>query len=195
MFYVAALGAAGVQVEALSPLLAFPDSIFVEDAAFVLPEGAILLRPGAPSRAGEAAAIAPDIERHFGAVERVELGMIDGGDILILPDAILVGLSARTDREGAECFASWARRLGRTVSRGRHACWDRFISRAAARCLTRPLCSPHRSAVDSFEGLEVLVTAEGRIERGQCDSRQRSYADERRCAAHGGHPCSSAASP
>ena len=51
--YVAALEAAGVAVDTLPPLDAFPDSIFVEDPAFVLPEGAILLRPGAPSRIGE----------------------------------------------------------------------------------------------------------------------------------------------
>ena len=38
-------------MEVLPPLADFPDSIFVEDPAFVLPEGAILLRPGAPSRA------------------------------------------------------------------------------------------------------------------------------------------------
>src|SRR4051812_30615093 len=52
--YVAALEAAGLNVEVLAPLDEFPDSVFVEDPAFVLAEGAILLRPGAPSRIGEA---------------------------------------------------------------------------------------------------------------------------------------------
>jgi dimethylargininase len=49
-----ALGDAGVAVETLEPLAAFPDSVFLEDPALVLPEGAILLRPGASSRFGEA---------------------------------------------------------------------------------------------------------------------------------------------
>ena len=157
--YVAALRAAGVAVKVLAPLPDFPDSIFVEDAAFVLPAGAILLRPGAPSRAGEAAAIAPDIERHFGPVERIESGMIDGGDILILPDAILVGLSERTDREGAENFADWAGRLGRAV---------RVVETPAGSLHFKSGCSllddnlvlATSDAADSFEELEVLVTAE-----------------------------------
>ena len=134
--YVSALAAAGVEVEVLAPLPDFPDSVFVEDAAFVLPEGAILLRPGAPSRAGEAAAIAPDIERHFRPVDSVESGMIDGGDILILPDAILVGLSARTDREGAEHFAGAVGRPERFLTAGFGAFLalagvDRWVARVA----------------------------------------------------------------
>src|SRR5689334_8390972 len=66
--YVAALQAAGVTVETLPPLDDFPDSIFVEDPALVFPEGAIVLRPGAPSRLGEAAAIAPVLRRRFTTV-------------------------------------------------------------------------------------------------------------------------------
>lgn len=113
--YVAALESAGVAVEALPPLEEFPDSVFVEDPAFVLPEGAILLRSCAPSRAGEAATLEPVLRRRFDQVLTLDRGFADGGDILILPDEILIGLSARTDREGAARFAALADRLGRTV--------------------------------------------------------------------------------
>ena len=51
--YVAALRDLGLSVDVLPPLEAFPDSVFVEDPALVFAQGAILLRPGAPSRAGE----------------------------------------------------------------------------------------------------------------------------------------------
>jgi dimethylargininase len=51
--YAAALEAAGLRVELLEPLEEFPDSVFVEDPALVFREGAILLRPGAPTRVGE----------------------------------------------------------------------------------------------------------------------------------------------
>ena len=44
--YVVALEQAGLAVTVLPPLEAHPDSLFVEDAAFVFPEGAIVLRPG-----------------------------------------------------------------------------------------------------------------------------------------------------
>ena len=47
--YVAALEAAGVAVEILPSLEAFPDSMFVEDPALVFTEGAIVMRPGAAS--------------------------------------------------------------------------------------------------------------------------------------------------
>jgi dimethylargininase len=111
--YVAALEAAGLGVEILPPLPEHPDSVFVEDPAFVLPEGAILLRPGAPSRFGEAAFLEPFLERHFAHVARVDRGFVDGGDILILPDEIVVGMSARTDLEGAGRFCGILRDLGR----------------------------------------------------------------------------------
>jgi dimethylargininase len=113
--YVAALEAAGVKVETLPALPDHPDSVFVEDPAFVLTEGAILLRPGAPSRFDEAASLAPALHRHFANVGTVDKGFVDGGDILVLPDEILVGLSERTDREGAERFRELARDLGRSA--------------------------------------------------------------------------------
>jgi len=113
--YVAALEAGGVAVEMLEPLGEFPDSVFVEDPAFVLSEGAILLKPGAPSRMAEAEAIAPALRRRFERVLELDEGFADGGDILILPDEILIGLSARTDRLGARRFCELAAELGRPV--------------------------------------------------------------------------------
>ena len=63
--YVDALGAAGLAVQVLEAREDFPDSVFVEDPALVFPEGAILLRPGAQSRAGEVAEIAPVLRLRF----------------------------------------------------------------------------------------------------------------------------------
>lgn len=111
--YVAAIEAAGVAVDILPPLADFPDSVFVEDPAFVFGEGAILLRPGAPSRFAEPPTLAPALHRQFAHVAAVEDGFVDGGDILVLPGEILIGLSARTDRTGAERFCGLARDLGR----------------------------------------------------------------------------------
>jgi dimethylargininase len=111
--YVAALEASGVAVEVLPPLADHPDSVFVEDPAFVLTDGAILLRPGAPSRFAEPATLAPALRRHFAHVAAVDDGFVDGGDILVLPDEILVGLSARTDENGATRFCDLLRELGR----------------------------------------------------------------------------------
>ena len=113
--YVAELEAAGVAVEILPPLPGHPDSVFVEDPAFVLTEGAILLRPGAPSRFAEAATLAPALHRHFARVTAVDEGFVDGGDIIVLPDEILIGLSERTDRAGAGRFCDLVGDLGRSA--------------------------------------------------------------------------------
>ena len=66
--YVATLRATGATVIELDPLEAYPDSVFVEDTALCLPEGAVVMRPGAPSRLGEAAEMAPHLRALYGQV-------------------------------------------------------------------------------------------------------------------------------
>src|ERR1700761_6158096 len=72
--YIAALEAAGVAVQVLDPLEDFPDSIFVEDPALVFTEGAVLLHPGAASRAGEREFIAPVLKDRFETVLTIAEG-------------------------------------------------------------------------------------------------------------------------
>jgi len=101
--YVRALQRAGLQVTVLAALEDFPDSVFIEDAALCLPESIVLLRPGAPSRTGEAVALGVALRELGYAVTACEAnGFIDGGDILATESGILVGLSERTDRRGSE---------------------------------------------------------------------------------------------
>ena len=114
--YVAALESAGLAVDILPPLEAFPDSVFVEDPALVFGQGAILLRPGAKARIGEAEQLRPALQRHFPELIEVSDGFADGGDILATADKILIGLSDRTDVRGAQ---SVARGLGRFGLRAR----------------------------------------------------------------------------
>lgn len=111
--YVAALREAGVEVDVLPPLEDFPDAIFVEDPALVFTEGAIVLRPGAPTRRGEAAALAPELRRRFPRVLELGEGAVDGGDVMVTPDAVLIGLSARTDEAGARALERLLGELGR----------------------------------------------------------------------------------
>jgi dimethylargininase len=99
--YIDALRAARVQVTVLDPLENFPDSIFVEDPALVFSQAAVLLRPGAPSRMLEARELAATLEARFPEVLSLSEGYADGGDILVTPGRVLIGLSARTDETGA----------------------------------------------------------------------------------------------
>lgn len=111
--YVATLRDLGLAVDVLEPLDAFPDALFTEDVALTFPEGAILLRPGAPSRAGEVAHIREPLAAHHPRLlEMTGPGYADGGDILRLADRVIIGLSARTDRTGAEELAALLGKLG-----------------------------------------------------------------------------------
>lgn len=104
--YLAALQAAGVEVQVLPPLEPFPDAIFIEDPALVFSAGAVVLRSRAVSRAGEAAALEPVLQARFATVLHLPgAGFVDGGDVLMTPEGALVGLSSRTDRAGAEALA------------------------------------------------------------------------------------------
>jgi dimethylargininase len=114
--YCAALVKAGVALTILPPLEAYPDSIFVEDPALVFPEGAILLRPGARSRAGEAEEIAPTLRERFEIVLALEGGHAEGGDILVTPERVMIGLSARTDKAGAEALTGLLAKLGKRAA-------------------------------------------------------------------------------
>lgn len=111
--YNEALRKAGVSVRILEPLEDFPDSIFVEDPALVFHEGAILLRPGIASREGETAAIAPVLRERFDTVLELPRGHVDGGDVLTTPNAVMIGLSSRTDRTGAEALIECLGKIGR----------------------------------------------------------------------------------
>ncbi|MDF1794779.1 MAG: arginine deiminase family protein [Thalassobaculaceae bacterium] len=119
--YQAALAAAGLATTVLEPLEEFPDSVFVEDAALCLPEGAVVLRPGAPSRLGEAVMIAPALREMFGDVRHLPAlgdhghGRIEGGDVLVTDREILVGRSARTNGAGIEALRIAVRDWGYTV--------------------------------------------------------------------------------
>lgn len=159
-FYVAALEAAGLIVETLPALAEHPDSVFVEDPAFVLTEGAILLRPGAPSRFAEAGSLAPVLNRHFANVAEVDRGFVDGGDILVLPDEILIGLSARTDETGAGRFRELARDLGRSARIVEPPAGLLHLKTGCALVEERTLIAVPAIA-PLFPGHEVLITPPG----------------------------------
>ncbi|MCA1406620.1 dimethylarginine dimethylaminohydrolase [Ensifer sp. IC3342] len=112
--YIGAMREAGVEVTVLPALEAFPDSIFVEDPALVFTEGAILLRPGAATRVNETKEIEPTLREMFDTVlDLPGSGYADGGDVLTTRESVMIGLSARTDKAGAEALQSCLDRLGR----------------------------------------------------------------------------------
>ncbi len=160
--YVAALQSTGAEVIELPALEDHPDSCFVEDSALCLCEGAIAMRPGAPSRLGEAAAMRPVLERVYSEVRGVETGFIEGGDILVTEKEILVGRSARTDAEGVaeltKLVADWgyAVREVETPPGVLH-----FKTDCSLLDEETILATPRLDASGCFEGYRVVHTAEG----------------------------------
>jgi dimethylargininase len=111
--YIAAMSNAGVKVDVLPPLSEFPDSIFVEDPALTFPNGAILLRPGALTRRMETDHILSTLQYHFDNVlELPQPGFVEGGDVLRTPTKVMIGLSERTNQEGASALLTCLANLG-----------------------------------------------------------------------------------
>ena len=100
--YLEALTTAGLEVIVLDPLPDFPDAHFVEDTAVVTPDVAVITNPGAAARRGEAESIAPILAK-FRKIERIQPpGTVDGGDVLQVGNHFFIGLSERTNKQGAE---------------------------------------------------------------------------------------------
>jgi dimethylargininase len=156
--YIGALRAAGVQVTVLDALEQFPDSIFVEDPALVFSQAAVLLRPGAPSRMAETRELTATLEARFPEVLQLSEGFADGGDILVTPGCVLIGLSARTDEVGAAALQVLLKSIGlasRVVSVPQgtlHLKTDcSLIDEATV------LATPELAKSEVLEGLRILV--------------------------------------
>jgi dimethylargininase len=98
--YVAALGALGLEIEWLEPLPQNADGVFVEDTALVLPEVAVITRPGVESRRGETPSVAASLAAHRPLRSIVAPGTLEGGDIVVIGKRVYVGASARSNAEG-----------------------------------------------------------------------------------------------
>jgi dimethylargininase len=160
--YVVALRAAGLDVAVLDSLEAFPDSVFVEDPALVFTEGAILLRPGAPSRRGEADSLKPELKARFPRVLALEHGFADGGDVLVTPQTVFIGLSKRTDAAGAESLARCLAAIGRSA-RVVQTPTGTLHFKSASSLIDEDaiLSTAELAATGVFEGLRTLVVPAG----------------------------------
>lgn len=117
--YVEALKYCGVNVTVLDADEDFPDSCFVEDVAVLTGKCAIITNPGAASRNGETKGIIETIKKFYTAdqMEYIKApGTLEGGDVMMVGDHFYIGLSARTNQEGANQFISALNKHGLTGS-------------------------------------------------------------------------------
>ena len=110
--YRQALLSLGLDVVVLPPEPTFPDAYFVEDPAIVTPKIAVITHPGAPSRMGEETSLAPFLEYYRPLVRIQPPGTVDGGDVLMVGEHFFIGLSDRTNSEGAAQLAGFLAAAG-----------------------------------------------------------------------------------
>lgn len=100
--YVHLLAELGCQVIELDEQPHLPDSVFVEDTAFILPEVAVITRPGADSRKPEIETIIPALSPYRPLLHVSEPASVDGGDVLVVGKNIFVGLSTRSNMQAVD---------------------------------------------------------------------------------------------
>jgi len=99
--YVEGLERNGIEVVRLGADERHPDGCFVEDAAIVLDELAVIAMPGAASRRGETSDVAAALGGFRDRIERIELpATLDGGDVLVFGRSVYVGRTSRTNPAG-----------------------------------------------------------------------------------------------
>jgi dimethylargininase len=100
--YVEALRSSGLNVRVLFPDDLHPDSTFIEDVALCTVDFAVITNPGAPSRKGETAGIREVLEGFYDTVEEIKPpGTLEAGDVMMTRDHFFIGISDRTNLNGA----------------------------------------------------------------------------------------------
>jgi len=178
--YTATLGALGCELEWLPPLAEHPDGVFVEDAAVVVPEVAVVTRPGASSRRGETASVAAALERHRPLAHIRAPACLEGGDVLHIGRTLYVGISGRTNAAGvaqlAAALDAHGYRVQAVAMQGclhlKSACsfippdilllnprWVDAASFAAARAVTVAASEPHAANTLTVGGTTLVSAA------------------------------------
>jgi dimethylargininase len=114
--YEACLESVGARIVSLPAEPALPDSVFVEDPALVLDEIAVVTRMGAESRRGESESLTTALARFRPLARLREPATLEGGDVLRMGKTLYVGLSRRTNAEGAKQLAELVEPLGYRVA-------------------------------------------------------------------------------
>ena len=115
--YCEALVRCGLTLIELEPDPNFPDSTFVEDPAVITERCAVVTSPGAPSRSGEVISMAAELAKWYDKLEVIEPpGTIEGGDVCQIENHFLIGISDRTNVEGAQQLSRFLEAAGFTSS-------------------------------------------------------------------------------
>jgi len=154
--YIQALKELGCAVLELPAEPDLPDSVFVEDTAFILPEMAVITRPGADSRKPETESIIRALKPYRELVFITEPATVDGGDVLVLEKDIFVGMSTRSNQEAANQIIELVGKYGyRAHGVEMHDCLH--LKTAVTRIDAKTLLINRRWVdVEQFEGFDLI---------------------------------------
>ena len=111
--YVQTLMECGLEVMQLEASEEYPDSVFIEDIALLTPEFAVITRPGAPSRRGETEGIKEVLWEFYDEIVEIQPpGTLDAGDVMMAGNRFFIGLSGRTNEEGARQLEAILHKFG-----------------------------------------------------------------------------------
>ncbi|MFT5226458.1 MAG: dimethylargininase [Polaribacter sp.] len=100
--YIDALKLCGLEVTVMPADEDYPDGLFIEDVALVMPGCAVSTRPGASARRGEVDKVASELGAFYDKVEAIDApGTLDAGDIMMVGKHFYIGLSERSNQAGA----------------------------------------------------------------------------------------------
>jgi dimethylargininase len=115
--YINALMKCGLEVFELPADEDFPDSTFVEDVALLTPKCAVITNPGAQSRNGEVEGIKNTIAEFYNIIEHItNPGTLEAGDVMMVDNHFYIGLSDRTNKDGANQLLKILDKYGMTGS-------------------------------------------------------------------------------
>lgn len=165
--YADALRAAGVQVHLLDGDEAWPDCVFVEDPAVVLPPRALMGRL-APHREGEPAPVEAALRRWHQTVPLPDGARLEGGDVLHVEDTTYVGVTARTNRAGVEALREFLAPAGRRVVAVPVTKYLHLKTAATYLGNGTLAAVPDFAGVDAFDVDEVLLVDAGEPVAANC---------------------------
>jgi dimethylargininase len=100
--YIMTLQHLGLDVKVLPGKDMFPDSTFIEDIALCTPECAVIANPGALSRQKETVGITQILKEFYKCIEEISSpGTLEAGDVMMVGNHYYIGISNRTNNEGA----------------------------------------------------------------------------------------------
>lgn len=155
--YEQSLTEAGCQVYGLPAETDLPDSVFVEDAAVVFDELAIITRPGADSRKPEIESVAEALKPYRTLYFIRQPGTMDGGDVLKVGKRVFVGITPRTNLAGIDQMAMILAPYGYSVKGVPvHGCLHlkSAVTQVAENTL---LINPAWVEQSEFEGMEFIA--------------------------------------